>query len=142
MMSWGTRWWGVSSVIFAVAVGAAQNASAALSVSDTYRIGDEWGKKPVTAEVLRAATPAFRRAAQATARVGGGTGFYLGKCFGFHVVATNHHVCPAAFQCLNQNARFVHLGNRGFKITKYFGTWSDVDLTLLGVEVTSEEDAQ
>src|SRR5688500_3227633 len=75
----------------------------ARAFDDRYRIGDEWGKAPVTDKQLSEETAVFRRAAMATARAGGGTSFYLGKFAGFHVMATNHHVFPAAWNCLGNN---------------------------------------
>ena len=106
---------------------------------EDYRLGDEWGKIPVTAAVLQKATPAFRRAALATAKLGGGTAFYLGKFNGFHVMATNHHVCPAAYACLSEHAEFPFL-KLSLKVNKYFGHWSDIDLALFAVEVKTAED--
>jgi hypothetical protein len=106
---------------------------------DSYRLGDEWGKKTVTDEVLRQASVAFRRAALATARTGGATGFYLGKFGNTHVMATNHHVFPNAWNCLNRNVRFPFL-NREFKCVAYFGTWPEIDLSLFAIEVTRAED--
>src|SRR4051794_35522346 len=38
-----------------------------------YQIGDEWGKKPVTAQSLAAGGAVFERAAKATAHYGGAT---------------------------------------------------------------------
>src|SRR5262245_48868429 len=60
-----------------------------------YRMGDEFGKKQVDAASLATASAAYRRASQATAKVGGATGFYLGQFAGVHVMATNHHVQPS-----------------------------------------------
>lgn len=97
--------------------------------SDTYRLGDEWGKKVVDAATLDRATVAFRRAAMATARTGGATGFFLGEFEGKMVMATNHHVFPAAFNCLNQTIRFPILGVTG-KCVQYLGTWKEIDLSL------------
>jgi hypothetical protein len=100
---------------------------------DSYRIGDEWGKRPVTQQDQER-SPQLARIAQATARVGGATGFYLGKFAGHHVVATNHHVCPRSSSCLNSTIRFPLL-NMSFRVTKLFGTWTDIDLALLSINV-------
>src|SRR5262245_2825417 len=54
-------------------------------ISD-YRMGDEFGKKPVNAAALATASDAYKRASRATAKVGGATGFYLGKFGDVHVV--------------------------------------------------------
>jgi hypothetical protein len=138
-------WLGVLSVLFAAspvraalpehAPAWARPLATSLALDERYRIGDEWGKKPVTAEQLRSASPAFRRAAMATAKLTGGTSFYLGHFAGHHVLATNHHVCPQAWQCVGRSAKFPFLGDRSFKVVKFFGTWSDIDLTLVAIEV-------
>lgn len=107
-----------------------------------YRIGDEWGKKKVTSETLKTESPGFARMALATAYLPvGGTGFYLGKFNGSHVVATNHHVCPKAFECVGDRADFRMLGKK-FKITKFFITIPDVDLTLLAIDIPESEEAE
>lgn len=110
-------------------------------LNDTYRIGDEWGKKTVTIETLKTASEAFKRAAFATAKVGGATGFYLGTFNGFHVMATNHHVFTRAYACLGNMVKFPLL-EKSFKCTKFFGTWTDIDLALFAIDVKSEQDLQ
>lgn len=102
--------------------------------SDTYRIGDEWGKNAVSTESLQNASPEFRRAALATAKVGGGTSFYLGKFNGLHVMATNHHVLTSANSCLGSTVTFPML-KVSFKCSKFFGSWSDIDLALFVIDV-------
>ena len=69
-----------------------------LSNSATYQIGDEWEKKPVSSDEFET-NEIYRRTVKATARVGGGTGFYLGKFAGEHVVGTNNHVMGSRFSC-------------------------------------------
>ena len=55
--------------------GGAESLRAAANI---YQLGDEWGKKKVTTQLLADASDAFKRSAYATAKVGGATGFYLG----------------------------------------------------------------
>jgi S1-C subfamily serine protease len=109
-----------------------------------YQIGSEWGKKPVStksSDFLN--NPILRRAALATARVGGGTGFYLGKFAGKHIIATNHHVCPNGFSCLNTYAYFPLFGEKAkFLITYFYHTWDYVDLTLLQIDVPQDFEAK
>jgi hypothetical protein len=107
---------------------------------EDYRLGDEWGKKPVTGADLSRATPSFRRAALATAHIFGATGFYLGKFHGAHVMATNHHVLPSD-RCSQTTARFPLLGVNA-PCESYLGTWDEVDLTLFTVKLTAEEEAK
>jgi hypothetical protein len=104
-----------------------------------YRIGDEFGKKPVTEASLSSATDPFRRAARATAMVGGATGFYLGKFAGVHVMATNHHVYTS-MSCAGRAVTFPLLGNLRFPCTKMFGTWTEIDLALFAIDVPHPED--
>lgn len=96
-----------------------------------YQIGDEWGKKPVTAAALAAGGPIFERAAKATARYGGATAFYLGRFNGRYLVATNHHVSGSS--CKGE-AEFPLLG-RSFSCEKVYGDWPEVDLALFSIRV-------
>lgn len=113
----------------------------AVSGPNDYRLGDEWGKQEVTQAMLAAATPAFRRAALATARTGGGTGFYLGQFAGQHVVATNHHVYPRASACLGTTIWFPLLGASG-RCEAFLGSWSEVDLALFTLSVSAADAAR
>jgi len=90
---------------------------------------------------LETETPAFRRAALATARAGGATSFYLGTFAGAHVMATNHHVFPSARQCLGSQIRFPLLG-KDFRCKTFLGTWDSVDLALFVIEVGARADAE
>ena len=108
------------------------------TLSDTYRIGDEWGKRPYS-EKNQYSEPVLRMA-QATARVGGATGFYLGEFAGRHVMATNYHVCESERDCLGTLVRFTALG-RSYTINRFFGSWSDVDLALFTIDVPNAKDA-
>lgn len=112
---------------------------------DKYRIGDEWGKKPVTTEMLKDATPAFRRAALATAKLenlmGHGTAFYLGYFNGRHVMATNHHVCENTFDCVSKTAKFQMLGME-FRVKSLIGSWPEIDSAFFTIEVKTEAQAQ
>jgi len=100
-----------------------------------YRIGDEWGKKPVTDEDLNS-DEFFRRMALATAKIrGGGTGFYLGEFNGQYMMATNHHVCPYEWSCGGGNAvQFPKLGLRT-RVAQFYGSWSDIDLALFSIRI-------
>lgn len=103
-----------------------------------YQMGDEFGKKAVTTAVLADATDAFKRAASATAKVGGATGFYLGKFGGAHVMATNHHVQPS-MSC-SGSSTFPLLGNLRVPCKKVYGTWPNIDLALFEITVARPED--
>lgn len=108
---------------------------------EDYRIGDEWGKKRVTPESLKSESQVFQRAALATAYLPiGGTAFYLGKFNGEHVIATNHHVCPAAADCVGDKANF-RLLKKNYKVTKLYITLEDVDLSLLAIDIPAKDEA-
>ncbi len=104
---------------------------------ETYRIGDVFGKHQITSKEL--AIQVVARAASATAKVGGGTGFYIGKFNGYHVVATNHHVLPTPSTCGNLRVVFPVL-RKQFGCMRYFGTWSDIDMSLIAIKVATPED--
>lgn len=107
--------------------------------SNEYRLGDEWGKKPVNAADLDKAPASFRRAALATARVGGGTSFYLGKFNGRLVMATNHHVMPDASGCSFSRVRFPLL-NVVASCESFLGSWDEIDLTLFTIRAANAAD--
>lgn len=109
-----------------------------LAGSDDYRLGDEWGKKPVTVESLKGETETFKRAALATARTGGATGFFLGKFEGEYVLATNHHVYQYAYSCLGNKIRFPMLGIEG-TCDRFIGSWSDVDLAIFTIKLKNPQ---
>jgi S1-C subfamily serine protease len=109
--------------------------------TDEYRLGDEWGKKPVTDEVLQAASAAFKRGALATAQTGGATGFYLGKFAGQHIMATNHHVFEQASQCLGRRITFPLL-EISVTCQQFLGSWPEVDLALFAVRVNPADEAK
>lgn len=107
---------------------------------EDYRLGDEWGKKRVTNLSILKESAAFARAASSTAYLSvGGTGFYLGKFAGAHVLATNHHVCPVASDCVGGKADFRILGKK-LKVKKLYITLPDVDLSLLEIEVPAKDE--
>lgn len=110
------------------------------SSSDEYQIGSEWGKKPVNQD-YKQNDPNYQSVVNFTARVSGATGFYLGQFNGHHVVATNHHVCPQFFHCTLSPIKFPELGI-SVRADKFIGTWSDIDLTLITVTVSPEEETQ
>lgn len=105
-----------------------------------YQIGTEWGKEPVTEAMIASRGTAFERAARATARVRGATGFYLGKFAGQHVVATNHHVCYSHTSCATSRVRFPFLEGRDFRVRRVYDSWANIDLALLEIEVPNFAD--
>jgi hypothetical protein len=107
--------------------------------TDDYRLGDEWGKHPVTTADLSKASPVLRRTALATAHVGGATGFYLGKFNGQHVMATNHHVYESAGAC--GRVHFPLLGVSA-SCDQFLGSWDEIDLALFTVKVNPADEAK
>lgn len=105
-----------------------------------YQIGAEWGKKPVSADTLKDESEVFQRAAKATARVGGATGFYLGIFNGKHIMATNHHVMPGPDNCNGRAVRFPLLGIT-LQCKEFLGDWTDIDLALFVLSEPTPEEA-
>lgn len=115
-------------------------APSSASDNDTYQIGSEWGKLKVEEKSLVKRSLVFQRAAKATAKLGGGTAFYLGEFAGEHVIATNYHVCKTFFSCSSNKANFTML-KRKFKLKKFLGSWPEIDLALITLTVKNDEDA-
>ena len=108
-------------------------------VSD-YQIGDSWGKKPVSESDLPSRSPAYIRAALATASFNSATAFYLGRFGQWHVMATNHHVLERSSDCESRRAHFVLLKKR-FSCSSMIGSWPEIDLALFTISV-SEADSK
>jgi len=106
-------------------------------LNDTYRIGDEWGKKAITEDHLNK-LPTLKKIVMATGRVGGATGFYLGKFNDKYLVGTNHHVCTSKTACNGSTVRFTKSGAQA-KVLSTIGSWSDVDFSLLVVEFSAAD---
>jgi hypothetical protein len=111
------------------------------SETDDYQIGEEWGKIPASEQDL--SDPALARAAGATARLGGGTAFYLGVFKGAHIVATNEHVCsgPSGGFCRFSNARFPQIGVSA-GVRRLIGNWTEIDFALLEIAPDEAEAAK
>ena len=105
--------------------------------SDTYKIGDEWGKKAFRNGDL-IDQPQLLRAARATASLGGATGFFLGVFNGEAVLATNHHVCPSLSACVGKQASFPLLGKQA-RVVRSLGTWTEIDLSLVVVNLNARD---
>ena len=108
------------------------------AVNDDYQIGPEWGKVPVSEQQMQ--NTVYARASGATAKIGGGTSFYLGKFGGVHVMATNHHVCPSGFSCLGKMAEFTVL-KKSYKAVTFIGTWNNIDLSLFTISVPVQDES-
>lgn len=111
-----------------------------------YQIGPTWGKTVVTKESLLTETPAFQRAAKATARVrigfGGATAFLIGEKNGETVLATNHHVIEDQEGCNGASISFEMLDIKGLKCDKVLTSNTDLDLTIFTVSgLTAEQKA-
>ena len=113
-------------------------AAAIARSAEDYRIGDDWGKLPVTPEQLATATPEFVRAAKVTSTYGGGTAFYIGKFHGHHLMGTNHHV-QASMNCRGL-ARFQVLG-AAYPCRKVLGHWPEIDFALFEITVPASDEA-
>lgn len=110
---------------------------------DTYQIGDQWGKLKVNKRLYRNydVPKASLLAIQATAKLKGGTAFYLGKFAGRHLIATNYHVCKISFECTGHDADFTEFQNdkRKYLVTKNLGLFVPIDLAIFEIEVNEGE---
>jgi len=113
---------------------------AQLGLNDTYRLGDEWGKKPITQADLDS-NKFFKRMAMATAKVGGATGFYIGQHANKFVMATNHHVCETASDCMGSLVSFSILKLK-FEVVEFYGSWPEIDLALFAIDVKDAQSAE
>ena len=108
-----------------------------------YQIGPTWGKTIVTKDSLKLESPAFQRAAQATARVrvgfGGTTAFVIGEKNGQTILATNHHVIEDQSGCDSARISFEMLDIAGLRCDKVINTNTDLDLTIFTVSGLTEE---
>ncbi|PIT98694.1 MAG: hypothetical protein COT74_13415 [Bdellovibrionales bacterium CG10_big_fil_rev_8_21_14_0_10_45_34] len=64
-----------------------------------YQVGSIWSRFAVNDQNISSLSEAGQRAAKASVKISGATGFYLGKFNGEHVIATNHHVWEAYGSC-------------------------------------------
>ncbi|MEY4630099.1 MAG: Trypsin-like peptidase domain [Pseudomonadota bacterium] len=112
-----------------------------------YQIGPNWGKTVVTRESLAKETPAFQRAAKATARVrlgfGGATAFVIGEKNGETIMATNHHVIEDQSTCDGAKISFEMLDIRDLRCDQVVNTNTDLDLTIFTLKgVTAAQQAE
>ena len=105
------------------------------AVSD-YQVGDIWGKHPISQ--LDQLPPYADKIAQVTARVGGGTGWFLGFFGGKAIMASNHHVCDGGRGCQRGSKVFFPLKNISLTVDAYYGSWTDTDIALFSVTVPSK----
>lgn len=102
-----------------------------------YQVGDTWGKKEVSR--LDQLPPYADKIAQVTARVGGGTGWFIGFFGGKGIMASNHHVCAGGRGCQKGSKVFFPLKNISLTVEEYFGSWTDTDVALFSVTVPSTQ---
>ncbi|MEN9723410.1 MAG: Trypsin-like peptidase domain [Pseudomonadota bacterium] len=127
--------WAMPNSVSVLSLWNPRSAFVTASGAADYQLGDEWGKKPVTAEQLAQETPGFVRMAKATASyAGGGTAFYLGKFAGKHLMGTNHHVQPS-MSCQG-SARFQVL-EKSFPCKQVIGHWPAIDFALFEISVSA-----
>ncbi len=110
-----------------------------------YRVGDEWGKNVLAGSTLRNKKLKFveelKRTAKATAKVGKGTGFYLGQFNGFHLIATNYHVHMrlVAEPDTYKKIEFPFL-DLDFNFVRTIGAWLEIDLALFTINIENRWD--
>ncbi len=107
-----------------------------------YQIGPTWGKVIVTRDSLAKESPAFQRAAKATARVrlgfGGATAFVIGEKDGKTILATNHHVIQDQAGCNSAKISFEMLNIINLRCDRLIKTSTDLDLTIFSISGLSQ----
>ncbi len=126
-----------------------------------YEIGDEWNRQLVTPEDLKedsVLTKLYRstlimglkkpRKDEGLTLTSVGTGFYLGKHNGLHLVATAKHVIAENSARLSENEaclKFVYhfpSGEKKFYTgKKWLGSWSDIDFVICAIDIPSADEA-
>lgn len=110
--------------------------------SEAYRIGDEWGKIEATDDVI-SENDSFERAAMATTRTGGATGFVLGEFDGHVLIGTNHHVCPSRGSCSGSWTRTrIPFFDVSAPTEQFVGSWSEIDFALYTLDLSAREKAE
>lgn len=104
-----------------------------------YQVGDSWGKTPIKS--LNQAPRYADKIVQATARVGGGTGWFLGYFAGKAIMASNHHVCQSGACMPGRTVKFP-INQVSLKVSDYYGSWTDVDLALFAVTIPENLESQ
>lgn len=111
-----------------------------------YQIGPTWGKVPVSKDTLDNQSPAFQRAAKATAKIrfamGGATGFVIGEKNGETLLATNNHVIGSKEDCSAADISFELLEITGVRCKKIVVTNTDIDLTVITLDRLNVEQRQ
>lgn len=107
------------------------------SVND-YRVGDVWGKHPI--RTLDQAPAYSEKIVQATARVGGGTGWFLGYFGGKAVMASNYHVCQGGGCQKGSNVKFP-MSNITLKVDSFYGSWTETDIAIFSVNIPKEHES-
>jgi hypothetical protein len=102
-----------------------------------YQVGDIWGKTEMAR--LDQLPPYADKIAQVTARVGGGTGWFVGFFGGKGIMASNHHVCDGGRGCQKGSKVFFPLKNISLTVEDYYGSWTDTDIALFSVTVPSTQ---
>lgn len=111
--------------------------------SSTYQIGSEWNRVSLLSNPEYLKDMQIRRAALATVKVitafNIGTGFYLGKVDGEHLIATNYHVFSNVLTCgittFAPLVRFTTGGLNGI-CRRIIADLPEIDLIIFSLEKT------
>lgn len=73
-------------------------------------------------------------------KIGGGSGIYIGKHAGKHIVLTNHHVCLGGNVCSKGSWVQFYVKKLWPKVKAYHGSWKEVDLAILEIDVPKKQE--
>ena len=114
---------------------------------ENFQIGASWSAKPLTiSSVQEENNFVIARLASNAVKVSTifakGTGFYLGRHNGNHIVATNAHVLKNIPSCsVSPVILQFSVFNAAFSCSKIIGIWRDIDFALISLETNSGNEA-
>lgn len=101
---------------------------------EIYRVGDEWSRPEVTAEMARSLPTGEQTWLKRIARFPRGTGFLLGIEGGSGWLFTNRHVAPTDAHCTGVEAVQFVVSQVKARCKKRIQAWSEHDLALIQIE--------
>ena len=111
----------------------------------SFQIGDH-GKNFVTKDWLDSTGKSEYKATFSTAEIifkdqngyASGTGFYIGKFSGVHILVTNNHVIPNDQVCNNVGAIFFPFSKDKIKCKRLIRTWKSIDTSFIEIELSEK----
>ena len=107
--------------------------------------GDQWGRVPVTSQLLNQGDAVLQAVFHSTVRVNGATATYLGLFAGSPVLMTARHVMPDQDSCTGRTVTFYESPGQGgtlqklpFTCDRLLGAWDQVEISLFSVATSAQ----